>query len=377
MRERLQAFWARLPRAWQLALLAGLSSRLLLLTVAWLDCAPYKELPPDAPLFRGGAPHALWVVDAFQKWDAYWYLSIARDGYHPPTLDGPEIHSSNIAFFPLYPMAMRALGPLFGGDLALCGLVLSWLSFFACLAALHRLLSLDLDQPTAELGVWLLALQPWSFAFSAIYTEAPFFLLSLLAMLQARQGRFGFAAAAGSLAGLCRLPGCLLALPVGLEWLARRPRRLRDLACVAAIPLGTLGYLIYLWRLTGVPDAFFRSQKAWDNNLVLGTKLLRWMITGRPERDQLLTLVVCATLLAVAWRRVRTSYLVYLATSIAMTVSAGMLTPARHVATAFPVYAVLASVCAGRPTLERAVLGACAFGSAAVYWLWLTWRHVF
>ena len=377
MLARARALWARLPRAWQLALAAGLASRLLLLTVAWLDHAPYKELPADASVYRGGAPHALGLVDAFQRWDAYWYLSIARDGYRPPALDAPEILSSNIAFFPLFPLAMRALGPLFGGDLALGGLLLSWLAFFASLAALHRLLSLDLDEPAAELGVWLFALQPWSFAFSAIYTEGLFFLLSVLAMLHARGGRLAVAATCGLLSGLCRLPGCLLVLPIGLEWLARRPRRPRDLALLCAIPLGTLGYLLYLWRLTGVPDAFFRSQRPWANNLVLGTKLLRWMITGRPERDQLLTLIACAALVAVAWRRVRTSYFVYLVASIALTVSAGMLTPARHVAAAFPVYAALACFCAGHRTRERALLGACAFGSAAVYWLWLTWRHVF
>jgi len=371
-----KAHWARLPRAWRLALAAGLLSRVLLLTVAWLDHAPYKEMAPDNAIYRGGAPHSVWVIDAFQKWDAYWYLSVARDGYRPPVFEA-EPHSSNIAFFPLYPLLMRALGPVFGGDLALAGLLVSWLAFFAGLAALHRLLALDLDEPAADLGVWLLALQPWSFAFTAVYTEAVFFLLSVLAMHRARSGRFLWASAFGFLAGLCRLPGCLLVLPIGLEWLARRPRRVRDLAAIAAVPLGAIGYLGYLWYLTGVPDAFFRVQKAWDNNLVLGTKLLRWMITGRPERDQLLTLVVCAGLVALAWKRVRTSYLVYLVASIAMTVSAGMLTPARHVAAAFPLYAVLASFCAGHPARERAILGTCAFGSAIVYWLWLTWRHVF
>src|SRR5207302_5233482 len=44
------------------------------------------------------------------KWDGDWYLSIARDGYphHLPEVAG-KATASNIAFFPLYPLTIRAV----------------------------------------------------------------------------------------------------------------------------------------------------------------------------------------------------------------------------------------------------------------------------
>ena len=45
------------------------------------------------------------------RWDAGWYLAIARDGYR----FDPNYHrQQNIAFFPAYPWLMRLGGPIFG-----------------------------------------------------------------------------------------------------------------------------------------------------------------------------------------------------------------------------------------------------------------------
>ena len=50
------------------------------------------------------------LAQLFFHWDSGWFLAIAQDGYHYDPAKG-----SPIAFFPLYPMLMRALGPLLGG----------------------------------------------------------------------------------------------------------------------------------------------------------------------------------------------------------------------------------------------------------------------
>ena len=53
----------------------------------------------------------------WQRWDACWYLRIAEFGY--------ESGEPGTAFFPVYPIAIRLLGPLFLGNLTLAALVVT------------------------------------------------------------------------------------------------------------------------------------------------------------------------------------------------------------------------------------------------------------
>ena len=53
------------------------------------------------------------LLDLPARWDAGWYLGIANTGYSYAS-DSTSQYQQNIAFFPAYPMAMRAVSPLFG-----------------------------------------------------------------------------------------------------------------------------------------------------------------------------------------------------------------------------------------------------------------------
>jgi hypothetical protein len=54
------------------------------------------------------------LADALQKWDGAWFLTLIRDGYPAavPMTDG-RADPSTLCFFPLYPLAVRAVR-LFG-----------------------------------------------------------------------------------------------------------------------------------------------------------------------------------------------------------------------------------------------------------------------
>ncbi len=56
------------------------------------------------------------------RWDANWYLSIARDGYF--YVPGSQ---SSVAFFPAYPLVLRAVGVVVG-DLVVAGMLVTWVS---------------------------------------------------------------------------------------------------------------------------------------------------------------------------------------------------------------------------------------------------------
>src|SRR2546421_710494 len=122
------------------------SSRLLiwLCGVASVTIWGYSSRAADfapASLTRpyGAAGNAL--VAVFARWDSVWYLAIARNGY--PGADGPRT-----AFFPLYPLLVRAGGATPVSPL-LAGALISTACFGAALVLLHRLTALELGTEAA------------------------------------------------------------------------------------------------------------------------------------------------------------------------------------------------------------------------------------
>ena len=84
--------------------------------------------------------HLFW--DAFARYDAGWYHGIASQGY----VFGAG-GRNNLAFFPVYPLLMRAGGSLLGGrqqDFYFAGIVISWLAFACAMVLLYRLALADL-----------------------------------------------------------------------------------------------------------------------------------------------------------------------------------------------------------------------------------------
>lgn len=93
---------------------------------------PPRRLRPFAMPFRRQK-----LAELFAAWDSGWYFDIARRGYY----FNPDGQSS-IAFFPLYPLGMRAIAWPFGGsDKAIwtAGILLSCGAFAGALLAIHRL----------------------------------------------------------------------------------------------------------------------------------------------------------------------------------------------------------------------------------------------
>src|SRR6185436_6854967 len=74
------------------------------------------------------------LVGPAARWDSAWYLAIAGDGYG---------EGQRAAFFPLYPLLVRAGGWVLGSPVV-AGLLVSTTCLVVALAALHELTRLEL-----------------------------------------------------------------------------------------------------------------------------------------------------------------------------------------------------------------------------------------
>lgn len=204
--------------------------------------------------------------------DSVYLLGIAADGYHAEPV---RQFFRDWAFFPLYPLVVRAFSVFTLGDLAIAGVLVSNLSFVAALAVLYALTVRHLDHDRAIRSLAFVALAPGAVAFAMAYTDSLFLLLAAGAFLAAEQRQWWLMAVLYGLATLTRLQGVLLGIPLGIliatasmptsaSWrspLAWRPPRL---AWLSAGPLAFGVFAAYLGVRFGDPLGMFTAQRAWS-----------------------------------------------------------------------------------------------------------------
>jgi hypothetical protein len=227
-----------------------------------------------------GNPSPFW--DAFARHDSGWYFDIARKGYDfSGAMAGGR---SNIAYAPVYPLLMRAVGRLFGrapGYLYLGGIVVSWLSFVLAMVALARLAGLDLPArdgtAPSERAALYTAIFPFSFFFGAVYSESTFLLFTVLAFYGFRTRRWAVGGVCGALATATRVTGILM-WPA-LAWTvwqslraspepAKAPARVEWVAAALALvvaALGFVGYCAYVYAETGQPFLWATALTRWGS----------------------------------------------------------------------------------------------------------------
>jgi hypothetical protein len=196
------------------------------------------------------------LLSPLARWDAVWYLGIARDGYEG---------GADVAFFPLYPLLVRTLVLPFPseGALLVSAYAVSLACFAGALALLHRLVELELGRRVARTAVWLVALFPAALYFGAPYSESLFLLVSVGAFYAARTERWAWAGVLAAAASATRSAGLVLLVPLVLMWLEARPRRPGDLAWLALAPAGVGAYALYLGLDHGDALAFLDVQEVW------------------------------------------------------------------------------------------------------------------
>ena len=233
--------------------------------IAYLGFFPYKEILTEY--------HLPQFISSFANFDGAHYLLIARQGYS----------QYEQAFFPLYPLLIRYLSPLFANNHLVTALLISNVSFFIGLLVFSkylRLISINFNKSRSVSVLLFLLLFPTSFFFGSVYTEGLFFLLFILTLYFLKKEKYVLVAIFAFLASLTKLIGVFLIIPIAFTVICNLKLVIRkkqfsvrslitnyQLLLILIFPLlGLLTYSFYLLKTTGDPLFFLHSQWAFGAN---------------------------------------------------------------------------------------------------------------
>jgi hypothetical protein len=253
--------WIRRPVSLQPSpgtppVLAWLTHLILVTVTALLTVVSTPERDKFRPEFNGIARY---LVSPLAVWDGGWYVRIADQGY------GSRPDAS--AFWPLYPFLLSVAAELTGLPTAVMGVMLSNLFFLATLMVLFHLVRSDFGTGVAGRTVWLMALWPLSFFFSAVYTESLFTLLAVGTFALARSGKWTGAAFTAAGAVLTRNVGIVIVICLCLMLIQQqgwRPRAWwRQGIQIGTPALALVPFAYHIDRLWGDPLLPIRAQDEW------------------------------------------------------------------------------------------------------------------
>ncbi|MFJ7068084.1 hypothetical protein [Streptomyces sp. NPDC101115] len=212
-------------------------------------------------------------------WDAQWYLGIAQNGYGQAELvpgygGGPAGRWQDLAFFPLYPGLVRAVGELLPMGVVGTALLITCVSSFVAAWGIHDLGAALHGRRAGVLLVILWGLLPQAFIQSMAYPEALFTALSAWALYALVTQRLISASLLAVAAGLTRPLGVAVVAAVVITAVLTSPRGRRTLAAVLIAPLGLLGYFVWVGICTGRLTGYFDVQRDWNTRVDFGRSVV-------------------------------------------------------------------------------------------------------
>jgi hypothetical protein len=251
-----------------------LGTGIVLLSVLLISPLVPKRNPgviPDAT----GLSHPEFLC-AVSRWDGQRYLQISKFGYqyNPREL-------SNVAFFPVYPLAVRAVGYITRMSLECSALVVSLGMLLGSFLALGAYVASRMATTASLWTLLAFAVFPTTFFLRMTYSEATFLLLAVLSLVGIeRKWPLLCIATIVGVATATRPVGVALLAPLTLDavrrWRSssRSVLRLFLLLPVACSGLGA--FVLFQWSVFGDPLAFLTAQQNhnWQTVASLSHKLL-------------------------------------------------------------------------------------------------------
>lgn len=197
---------------------------------------------PVGPWLAG--PIRSWT-DPFVQWDATLFTSIAQHGYRTVTIR---------AFFPVDPLAIRTLSPIFGYPGA--AIAVSWIACFFAVWGVMDVAERFSSRRMAWVAGTLLVWNPVSVFLLAGYADALLVAVMIWSLRFCLDGRWWPAALLAGVASGVLPQGIASAVVVALAVVLASPtaRGVVRGACFGLVGLaGIVGYLVFSWVDTGNP----------------------------------------------------------------------------------------------------------------------------
>ncbi len=371
-------------RDWHRAMAIGLAafvvSRLCVLAGAGVRASQVVVDANNRGEPRPGTPLGL-ISGVFTQWDGLWYMEIVRGGY--PRVIPPDItyfqSEARAAFFPLFPLTVRAIDRVLPAGDTLAALGLNLLLSVVAVVLVGLLARRLFDVQVAERAMVLFAVFPGSFVLSFAYAEAMLIVLAAACLWFLVDERWLFAGVTAALATATRPNGVALVAACAVASAIAIYRRRDWLSLVAPLlaPIGFVSFQLFLAGHTGESWPWFRVQReAWREGTSFGatavSNTLSFFTHPLASPTDALTAASLFALLGGLWclwrRRLPWPIVAYIAVVVAL-----MLLPAtvtarpRFLYTAFP---LLISVAAWWPRKDRIgwdlMMVACGAGLTAL-----------
>ena len=268
-----------------------------------------RYIPGAATVVGGvGGGHRF---DRLAAWDGGWYILAAQHGWpHAVPLSAGFPAFSTLAFFPAFPLSIRAVHALGLGWIA-AGFLTSLVFQVAMVILLWQLVKEVWGESVADRGMMLFLFSPGALALALIYSEPMLFAAAAACLLALRRRWWVIAGLSAAVGTAVRPVG--VALIACCIWEAVRAIRSdRDWSSLAApvlAPLGIASWMGYLWAHTGSPFIWSKAEKAWDDTFDPLTLIKRYFFhevthTGQhlPRFLPVTGAVFCIAALVLLWK---------------------------------------------------------------------------
>lgn len=353
-----------------------------------LDPAPYT--PEDLFPYNGVNPVTVPLVAVWQRFDSNWYLKIAERGYASD--DGSTV------YFPVYPLLIRLVGTVIGGNDLIAALAISNFALIGVLYFLYQFSVEFVGDGAARRAPVYFVLFPTAFFLFAAYTESVFLLFAMGSLYAGRRNQWLLAGILGAFAALTRLQGALVLLPLAYLWLraffpAHNPAGPGDIemgrarsignpiTCLALllIPASTLLFLAYsnLTLLASYENQLHgRFVLPWEN-LFSAFALVVGGSASYIEFINILVTMLFGVMCIAVWRKLPREFGIYalamfLAPLFRMTTSQPLVSMSRYALAIFPIF-ILWGGWGANPWVNRAILYLSlplALFLSAQFWTW-------
>jgi hypothetical protein len=336
------------------------------------------------------ARHPSTLTSILAKWDAGYYLYLAQHGYPAHVAGAAQVgNRAFYAFGPLYPALVHVTHVVTGIGYVTSAEIVSTLGLVVALAALWKLVDLEVGRSAADGACVMLLAWPSAFFLVATYPESVTLAAATLAFLAVRRGHFVAAGVLAAAASMGKYYLVLLLVPLAMEaWRAPRERDTwragRDLewlspwrvtaarlvAIAAPTVLAVVAWVAYQKGHFGEWLAFVKSQAQWHRHLswpwtsighavsdLVHWRLLDTSTASVTELFDLVTVLLMAVAAVMAFFRIRPSYGVLLGLVwCVFTFQTILLSENREVLVLFPFFAALGLWVARHQWRERALL---------------------